>query len=81
MLIEQVIEFELKEPRPPGRTSFPITGYFHDKTKIFKENLRADYYSLLKYCRRQCTFLSPLPRPNHLQNLTPKCEILNVFWT
>ena len=23
----------------------------------------------------------PLPKPNHLQNLTPKCKILNVFWT
>ena len=21
------------------------------------------------------------PGPNHLQNLTPKCNILNVFWT
>ena len=26
-------------------------------------------------------FTSPLPGPNHLQNLTPKCKILNVFWT
>ena len=23
----------------------------------------------------------PLPGPNHLQNLTPRCKILNVFWT
>ena len=23
----------------------------------------------------------PLPGPNHLQNLTPKCKILNVLWT
>ena len=33
MLIEQIIEFEL---RMPGRTYIPKTGYFHDKTKIFK---------------------------------------------
>ena len=23
----------------------------------------------------------PLPGPNHIQILTPKCKILNVFWT
>ena len=28
----------------PWRTCTPITGYFHDKTKISKENLRVDYY-------------------------------------
>ena len=55
------------------------TGYFHDKTKISKENLRMDYYLQLKYCWRQCTLLSLLG-PNNLQNLTPKCKILNVFW-
>ena len=37
-----------------------------------------DYYLQLKYCWRQCTLLS-LVGPNHLQNLTPKCKILNVF--
>ena len=61
MLIKQIIEFQLRGPGPPGRTYTPITGYFHDKTKIFKENLRADYYLLLnlKYCRRQCALLTP----------------------
>ena len=34
MLIEQIIEFAFKEPGFPGRTCTPITGYFHDKTKI-----------------------------------------------
>ena len=58
----------------------PITGCFHGKTIISMENLRVDCYLLLKYCRRQCTLL-PLPGPSHLQNLTPKCKILNVFWT
>ena len=33
MLIEQIIEFELREPGPPGRIRTPITGYLHDKTK------------------------------------------------
>ena len=80
MLIEQIIEHQLRGPGPPGRTCTPIPGYFHDKTKIFKENLRVDYYLLLKCCKRQCTF--PLPGPNHLQlKFKPKCKMLNVFWT
>ena len=57
MLIEQTTEFQLKGPGPPGRTCTPMTGTLHDKTKISKENLRVDYYLLLKYCRRQCALL------------------------
>ena len=49
MLIEQIIEFELGRPGIPGRTYTPTTGYFHDKTKISQENLRVNYYLLLKY--------------------------------
>ena len=79
MFIEQIIEFKLRRAEPLGRTCTPITGCFHDKTKISKENCRVDYYLMLKYCTRQCTLL-PLPGPNRLQNLTPKCKILNVFW-
>ena len=36
MLIEQIIDFELRGPGPLGRTCTPKTGYFHDKTKISK---------------------------------------------
>ena len=43
MLIEQIIELQLRGPGPPDQTCTPITGYFHDKTKISKENLREDY--------------------------------------
>ena len=39
MLIEQIIDFELRRPGPPGRTYAPTTGYFHDKTKVSKEFL------------------------------------------
>ena len=39
MLIEQTIELQLRGRGPPGRACTPITGYFHDKTKISKENL------------------------------------------
>ena len=74
MLTEQ--SFKL---RRPGRICTPITGCFHDKAIIATQNFRLDCYLLLKYCRRQCT-LVPLHGPNHLQNLTPKCKILNVFW-
>ena len=55
MLIEQIIEFEWRGLGPLDRTCTLTTGYFHVKTKIFKESLREDYYLLLKY----------------LQNLTP----------
>ena len=34
MFIEQIIEFELKEAGPCGRTCTHTTGYFHDKTTI-----------------------------------------------
>ena len=40
MLIEQI--FELRRPGPPGRIT-PITGWFHDKTIISKENIRLDF--------------------------------------
>ena len=46
MLIEQFIEFELRGPGPPGHTYTPITAYFHDKTKISKENLLVYDYLL-----------------------------------
>ena len=83
MLIERIIELQLRGPGPPGRTCTPITGYCHDKTKISKENPIVDYYLLLKCCKRQCTLQlrqCTLPGPDHLQlNLTPKCKMLNVF--
>ena len=59
MLIERIIKLQLRGPGPPCRTCTPITGYCHDKTKISKENLRVDYYLLLKCWKRQCTLLSP----------------------
>ena len=51
------------------------TGYFHDKTKIFKTDLRVvgvDYYFLLKYCTRQSNLLPPRLGQITLQNLIPK---------
>ena len=57
MLIEQI--FELRGPGSSGRICTALTGCFHDKAIIFKENIRLDYYLPLKYCRSQCTLLSP----------------------
>ena len=58
MLIEQIIEFEWRSLGPLNRTCILTTGYFRVKTKISTENLRVDYYLLLKY----------------LQNLTPNAK-------
>ena len=69
MLIEQIIEFELRGLVPLGRICTRASGYFYDKTKIPK-NLREDYF-VLEYCLRQCTLLL-LSGPNYLQNFTSK---------
>ena len=57
MHIKQSFEFRGSEPY--GRICTPITGCFHDKTKISLKNLQVDCYLLLKYCRRRCTLLPP----------------------
>ena len=59
MFLEQTIKFEFRGLVPLGHINTPATGYFYDKTKISKENLRVDHYLLLKYCSWQCTLLSP----------------------
>ena len=38
MLIEQIIEFELRGLGPVVEHVTPKPGYFHDETKIFKAN-------------------------------------------
>ena len=40
-----------------GRTCTFAIGYFYDKTKIFNEFVRVDYYLLLKYSRRYKIYL------------------------
>ena len=44
MLVEQIIEFELRGPGPPSRTCTLKHGYFYDKTKI-SEGTRVIIYS------------------------------------
>ena len=48
MLIEQIIKYELRGPGFPGTTCISITSYFHDETKISKENIQVYYYLLPK---------------------------------
>ena len=43
MLIEQIIEFELRGPGLPGRTRTPKVVIFMTKQKIFEANLWVDY--------------------------------------
>ena len=57
MLIEQIVELQWRGPGPPGLTCTSITGYFHDKTKICKENLPVGFHLLLKCCRSQSNFM------------------------
>ena len=82
MLIELTTEFKSSWPGPPVCTSTPITVYFHDKAKICKEYLRADYFIIFyqNIAGGNVTYF-PISGPNHSQNLTPKSKILNVFWT
>ena len=62
----------------PCRTYIPKTGYFHDKTKSSKTNLRV-HYLMLKRLQKAMYLISLTWTKS--QNLTPKCKILNVFWT
>ena len=74
MFIEQIIEFQLR--RPPGGTCISIAGYFHDKTKTLKNNLRSDYHLLLKYCETQRNlFLSTWAKS--LTKFNPKRQDFN----
>ena len=80
MFLEQTIKFEFRGLVPLGRICAPATGYFYDKTKISKKNLRVDYYLLLKYCSRQCTLLSPT-QAKSLTKFSTKMQDFKMFWT
>ena len=78
--MNKLLNLHLREPGFPGRTCTPITGYFHDQTKISLANLRVDYYLRLKYYRRQDTTL-PLTWARSFTKFNAKCKILSMFWT
>ena len=79
MLMEQI--FELSEPEPPGPICSSITGCFHEKTIISKENFSSGLLFTAKILQEAMYFAAPYLGQNHLQNLTPKCKILNVVCT
>ena len=56
MLIEQ--NFEFMGPGPPGRICIPITGCFHDKTKISKKDFRLLFTA--KILQKAKYFTSPI---------------------
>ena len=46
MLVEKIIEFELRGPGPHGRISTSTTGYFYDK----KKSLKKIFERIIIYC-------------------------------
>ena len=67
MLIEQIIEFQLRGPWAPGRTCSPITGQLHNKTKISKENRRVDIIINCLILQEAMLLTFSLHGPKHLQ--------------
>ena len=80
MLIEEIIEFELRGPGPPGRKCTPITGDFYDK-KIYYGKISSGLLFTAKIMQEAMYLSSPtlaksLTKFNHkLQNF------IYVFWT
>ena len=75
MLIEQIIEIELRVPWPLVVHIFLKLVIFMTKQKSSKANLRV-HYLMLKMLQKAMYLDFPKS-----QNLTPKCKILDVFWT
>ena len=59
MLIERMIELQLRRPEPSGRTCTPITGYFHDKTKILNEKSSSRLLFTAKMLQETMHFIFP----------------------
>ena len=78
MLIELIIEFELRGPGSPGRTCNSKTSYFHDAKQRFprKINLQVNYCVLLNILQKAMYLASPhLDRVNN--KIYPKNARLN----
>ena len=79
VVIEQIIEFELKGPDSTGRTRNPKTSYFDNKTKISMKNTSSSELLLTVKYTAECNVpCFPLPGPRQLQNLSKKRLWLNV---
>ena len=73
MLIEEIVEFELWGPGllVVQCTYIPKTGYFHDKTKISKANLRVNDL-MLKMLRK--TMYLAFPDLGQITKFNPKMQ-------
>ena len=86
MLIELIIEFKSRLSGPLVVHIFLKLVIFMTKQKSSKANLRV-HYLMLKMLQRAMylDFSHKIAESNvpwaKSQNLTPKCKILNVFWT
>ena len=78
MLIEQIIEVESRVPGLLVVHIFLKLVIFWTKQKSSKVNLRVN--DLMQKMLQKATRLDS-PDQAKSQNLTPKCKILNVFWT
>ena len=86
MLIEHIVEFELRGPGPlVVRTCNPKTGYFHDKTKISQGKSGSELLPIFTGTAKNIgegnvgLLCFPPTWLSHLQNVTPKRKVLNVF--
>ena len=82
MLIEQTIKFELSGIGPLAVHVLLQLVIFMIKQK-FPRNIFEWTISLFTAETLLEAMLpsSPYLEPNYLQNLTPKCKVLKVFWT
>ena len=76
MLIEQIIELELRVPETHGRTYVPKTSYFCDKTKNLHGKSSRELFRAKNVRKAMYLVYSSL---GQLTKFNPK--ILNVFWT
>ena len=78
MLIEQIIEFELKWT--PWSYMFSLKLVIFVKKQTYPStNLQMNCYLLHKNIVGGHVPCIPTPGTSHLKNLTPKCKILSVY--
>ena len=78
MLIEQIIELESRVPGPLVVHIFLKLVIFMTNQKSSKANLRG-HYLMLKMLQK--AMYLDFPDLGQITKFTPKCQILNVYWT
>ena len=77
MLIEQIIEVESSVPELLV-VHIPITGYFHNKTKLFKGKSSSKWCNAKNVAENNVPWF---PWPGQVTQFNPKMKDLKVFWT